>query len=153
MYGLECTRMHLRKPKFPVVGGGRGIPPDTPTVQVHSSTCTYSACPLKGLGPNCTQSERLVGGHVLQCSIAGSIHWYKISQECIQTLQKNFCFFVNQIGNALTTPLPVDSHAPHANQRDDTEQQSKEETLCNNGLVFLFCGSLRNYESIKTGEK
>ena len=37
----------------------------------------------------------------------------------------------------LTTPLPVDGHAPHANRRNDTERQSKAASLCNNSLVFL----------------
>ena len=38
----------------------------------------------------------------------------------------------------------------------DTERQSKEASLCNNGQVFLLCGGLRNYKSIRTaalGEK
>ena len=32
---------------------------------------------------------------------------------------------------------------------NDTERRSKA-SLCNNGLLFLLCGGLRNYESIKT---
>ena len=48
------------------------------------------------------------------------------------------------------------SEAPHANQRNDTEWWSKEASLCNNDLLFLLCGGLRNYKSIRTaimGEK
>ena len=41
-------------------------------------------------------------------------------------------------------------HAPHTNWRNDTEWQSKEASLCSNSLVFLLCGGLCNYESIKT---
>ena len=38
--------------------------------------------------------------------------------------------------NALTTPLPVDGPAPpHVNQRNNTEPQSEEARLYNNGLV------------------
>ena len=78
-----------------------------------------------------------------------------------QTLQKKiftvFIFiFMEQMLHALTTPLPVDGHAPHANQRNDTERWSEEASLCNNNLLFLLCGGLRNYESIRTaavGEK
>ena len=40
----------------------------------------------------------------------------------------------------LTTPLPVDGHAPYANWRNNTEQQSEEASLYNNHLVFLLCG-------------
>ena len=58
--------------------------------------------------------------------------------------------FHEQICGALTTSLPVDGHAPHVNQWNDTEQWSEEASLCNNSLVFLLCGGLRNYESIKT---
>ena len=63
--------------------------------------------------------------------------------------------FVERMRDALTTPTPVDGHAPHANQRNNTERQSKEASLCNNGLVFLLCGGLRNYDKYQAtvGEK
>ena len=63
--------------------------------------------------------------------------------------------FAERMCDALTTTLPVDGHAQHVNRRNNTEQ-SEEASLCENGLVFLLCGGLRNYESIKTvtlGEK
>ena len=48
--------------------------------------------------------------------------------------------------NALTTPyIPVDGHAPRANR-----WLSKEASLCDNGLVFLLCGELCFYGSIRT---
>ena len=58
-------------------------------------------------------------------------------------------FFVEQMLDTLTTPLPADCHTPHVNQRKDNEQRSEEANLCNNGLVFLLCGGLRKYESVK----
>ena len=69
-----------------------------------------------------------------------------------------FAFFIcaERMRDNLTTPLPVGDHAPYANRRNDTELQSEEASLYNNGLVFLFCGELHNYEGIKTavaGEK
>ena len=90
--------------------------------------------------------------------IAGNFHWCKIWCKCLKTPQKKFLwfiFFAEQMCEALTTTLPVDGHAQHANRRNNTEQ-SEEASLCENGLVFLLCGGLRNYESIKTvtlGEK
>ena len=85
--------------------------------------------------------------------IARNCHWYKISWKCDQTLQKKFLhffFFVEQLLDTVTTPLPADRHTPHVNQRKDNEQRSEEVNLCNNGLVFLLCGGLRKYESVKT---
>ena len=64
--------------------------------------------------------------------------------------------FVEQMYDTLTTPLAVDGHISHVNQRNDTERRSKEAGLCNNDLVFLTCGGLHNYESMRTvavGEK
>ena len=58
--------------------------------------------------------------------------------------------------DALTTPLQVDSHAPHMKWRNDSEWQSEEASLCNNSVVFLLCGDFCVYISIKTataGEK
>ena len=43
--------------------------------------------------------------------------------------------YTERMHNALTTPLPVDGHAPHANQRNDTEWQSEKATLYDNGQV------------------
>ena len=67
-----------------------------------------------------------------------------------------FAVFISRMRDALATPLPVDSYVPYANRRNDTEWRSKEASLCNNGLIFLLRGGLRNYEGIKTataGEK
>ena len=52
--------------------------------------------------------------------------------------------FAEQMHDFLTTPLPVDGHAPHA------KWQNEEANLCNNGLVFLLCAGLHNYENIRT---
>ena len=51
--------------------------------------------------------------------------------------------FMEKMCGAMATPLRVDGHAPHGNQRNNTEQQNKEASLCNNGLVFLLCVSVR----------
>ena len=64
--------------------------------------------------------------------------------------------FTERLRVALTTPLPVDGHAPRANRRNDTERRSGEASLCNNGLVLLLCSGLHNCESSRTtavGEK
>ena len=58
--------------------------------------------------------------------------------------------FMEQMLDALTIPLPVDGHAPHANQRNDTQWWSEEASLYNSDLLFLLCGGLHNYESIRT---
>ena len=65
--------------------------------------------------------------------------------------EKTFMVFIfaEQMCNADHT-LSVDGHAPRVNQRNDTERWSKEASLCNNGLVFLLCGGLCFYESIRT---
>ena len=59
--------------------------------------------------------------------------------------------FTERKRDALTTPLPDDGHAPlyTCNRRNDTERRS-EASLCNNGLLFLLCRVLSNYENIKT---
>ena len=59
--------------------------------------------------------------------IAEKFHWCKISRLCVQTLQKKYLqfLFLQNKRNVLTTPLSVDGHVPHANQRNDTEQQSE----------------------------
>ena len=55
---------------------------------------------------------------------------------------------------ALTTPLPVDGHAPHANlRRQTTNQRSK---LVHERSSLPLHGDLRNFKSIRTaivGEK
>ena len=46
--------------------------------------------------------------------------------------------------------LPVDGHTPRVNQRNDTERRRQEASLWNNGQVFLLCGRLCFYQSIRT---
>ena len=69
--------------------------------------------------------------------------------------------------DSLATPLPVDGQrlislvprprtklTPH--MRNGTERRNEEASLCNNGLIFILCGGIRNYDGIKTaavGEK
>ena len=51
--------------------------------------------------------------------------------------------FAERKRDALTTPLPDDTHAPYA-------RVTEEMTLNDNGLLFLLCRVFSNYESIKT---
>lgn len=60
------------------------------------------------------------------------------------------CIFVEWMHDTLITPPPVVAHAPHKNPRNNTEQRSQETSLHNDGLVFLTCGGLCNYDTIKT---
>ena len=50
--------------------------------------------------------------------------------------------------DALTTLLPVDGLPTKETTLND--EAKKQACMCNNGLVFLICASVRNYESIKT---
>ena len=63
--------------------------------------------------------------------IVGDFRWRKFLREM------NAC--------ALTTPLPVDCHAPHAKRRYDTEWQKEETSLCNNGPVSELPSRARNW--------
>ena len=58
---------------------------------------------------------------------------------CPDSYEVIFAVFIfsEQMCDTLTIPLPVDGHAPHINQRNDTERQSEEATMCNNNLVVL----------------
>ena len=55
---------------------------------------------------------------------AGAKFWENASR----LFRRNFhgFYFVERMHNALTTPLPVDGHAWHANWRNDTEWQSEK---------------------------
>ena len=43
-------------------------------------------------------------------------------------------FLLQNECDTLTTPLPVDGHAPHPIRRNNTKQRSEEASLCNNSL-------------------
>ena len=64
-------------------------------------------------------------------------------------------FYFRGYGCGTLWPHPYQLMAtPHL--RNGTERRSEEASLCNNGLIFLWCGDFRNYEGIKTaaaGEK
>ena len=90
--------------------------------------------------------------------IVGNFCWCKIYENVSRLFRKIFLvvFISWNECDALTTPLPVDGHAPNVNRRNNTEQGSKEASLCSKGLVFLLCGGLCNYKSITAaamGEK
>ena len=62
-------------------------------------------------------------------------------------------FFAEWMCDALTTPLPVVGLTGEPRKRHWTTKWS---SLCNDGLVFILCGSVCNYESIRpatVGEK
>ena len=63
--------------------------------------------------------------------IVGNFRWCKFSREM------NAC--------ALTTPQPVDCHAPHAKRRYDTERQKEGTNLCNKGPVSELPSRARNW--------
>ena len=49
----------------------------------------------------------------------------KFHGNAYRLFKRNFRSFYFRGGDALTTPLSVDGHVPHANQRNNTEQRSE----------------------------
>ena len=83
---------------------------------------------------------------------------FSLGQNCAEMRpESSEEIFAVQMRDDLTTPLPVmTGHAQYAKRKNDTERQKEEASSCNNSLVFLLCGGLRNYESIRNanvGEK
>ena len=87
--------------------------------------------------------------------ITGNFRLGKIARKCVLNLQKKF----SRYKCVTIWPHPyrlMAGHAQYAKRKNDTERQREEASSCNNGLVFLLCGGLRNYESIRNanmGEK
>ena len=68
---------------------------------------------------------------------------------CPDSSKKIFVVFIF-VCNALTTPLPVDGHAPHVELKNDTEQQSKEAKRPSLPFVWRPL-QLRKYQDFRQG--
>ena len=97
-----------------------------------------------------TNSFTLRSKSMLQILYSGKFSLVHNFAEMDPDSSEEIFIFAKWICDALTTPLPVDGHAPHTNWRNDTEWRSKEASLCTNDLVFFTYGGLCNYDSIRT---
>ena len=57
--------------------------------------------------------------------------------------------FAERMRNALTTPYQLMA-IPHERTEETNDEEKKQASLCKNGQVFLLCGGLCFYESIRT---